>query len=51
MTIHRKMLKKTNNCLHEDLAKSDYKPNIKYKYLIIILYIWLHTRNHILSCT
>ncbi len=27
----------------EDLAKSGYKPNVKYKSLIVLLYIWLHT--------
>jgi hypothetical protein len=31
----------------EDLAKSGYKPAIKYKSLIILLYVWLHNENQI----
>jgi hypothetical protein len=30
--------KKSGNHLWEDLAKSGYKPNVKYKSLIILLY-------------
>jgi hypothetical protein len=32
----------------EDLAKSGYKLEIKYKILIILLYIWLHNENPLL---
>jgi hypothetical protein len=28
-------------------AKPGYKPNMKYKSLIISLYFWLHTGNHL----
>jgi len=31
----------------ENLAKSDYKPDIKYKTLIILFYLWLPTQNQI----
>jgi hypothetical protein len=31
----------------EDLAKSGYKPFMKYKTLIILLYFWLHSENRI----
>jgi hypothetical protein len=31
----------------EDLAKSGYKPAIKYKSLTILLYVWLHNENQI----
>jgi hypothetical protein len=33
--------------LLEDLAKSGYKPAIKYKSLIILLYVWLRNENQI----
>jgi hypothetical protein len=29
----------------EDVAKSGCKPHMKYKSLIMLLYLWLHTRN------
>jgi hypothetical protein len=37
------LLKK--KCAHpeEDLAKSGYKPNMKHKILIILVYFWLLT--------
>jgi hypothetical protein len=31
----------------ENLAKSGYKPDMKYKPLIILLYFWLHTENQV----
>jgi hypothetical protein len=31
----------------EDLAKYGYKPEIKYKSLITLLYVWLHNENQI----
>jgi hypothetical protein len=31
----------------EDLAKSGYKSDTTYKYLIALLYFWLHTENQI----
>ncbi len=33
----------------EHLAKSDYKSEIKSKYLIILLYFWLHNENQIIE--
>jgi hypothetical protein len=33
--------------VEEDLVNSGYKPEINYKYLIILLYVWLHNENHI----
>jgi hypothetical protein len=38
---------KSGYCLKEDLAKSGYKPDVKYKFLIIFLYFWLQNENHI----
>jgi hypothetical protein len=38
---------KSGYCLKEDLAKSGYKPDMKYKFLIIFLYFWLQNENHI----
>jgi hypothetical protein len=32
---------------HIGLAKSNYKPEITKKYLIMLVYIWLHNKNHI----
>jgi hypothetical protein len=32
---------------YEDLAKSGYKPEIKYKSSINLLYVWRHTENQI----
>jgi hypothetical protein len=37
--------RKSGNPHQEDLAKLGYKPNMKYKTLIIVLYFWLHTQN------
>jgi hypothetical protein len=31
----------------EDLAKSGYKPEIKYKSFIIVLHFWLHNENQV----
>jgi hypothetical protein len=31
----------------DDLAKSGYKPEVKFKNLIILPYFWLHNENHI----
>jgi hypothetical protein len=39
--------RQSDNHPQEDLAKSGYKPDIKYKPLIILLYVWLHNDNHI----
>jgi hypothetical protein len=33
----------------EDLAKSGYKMDTKYKSLIILLYLWLHIANQIIE--
>jgi hypothetical protein len=33
----------------EQLAKSGYKSEIKSKYLIILLYFWLHNENQIIE--
>jgi hypothetical protein len=35
--------RKSDACPKEDLAKSGYKPDMKYKFLIILLYSWLQT--------
>jgi hypothetical protein len=37
------MEKTLMSILREDLAKSGYKPDMKYKCLITVLYLWLHT--------
>jgi hypothetical protein len=39
--------RKSDNHPYGDLAKSGYKPEIKYKSSIILLYVWLHNENHI----
>jgi hypothetical protein len=31
----------------EDLAKSGYKSDVEYEYLIILLYSWLHIESQI----
>jgi len=38
---------KTGDCPSENLAKYGYQPNMKFKSLIILLYIWLQTGNQI----
>jgi hypothetical protein len=35
--------KKNSDHTQEDLAKSGYKPDMNYKSLISLLYLWLHT--------
>jgi hypothetical protein len=40
-------VEKSDNHPYGDLAKSGYKPEIKYKSSIISLYVWLHDENHI----
>jgi hypothetical protein len=40
-------VEKSDNHPYGDLAKSGYKPEIKYKSSIILLYVWLHNENHI----
>ncbi len=39
--IHGKCDESGNHQLQKDLAKSDYKPDMKYKSLIFISYFWL----------
>jgi hypothetical protein len=46
VTIHESY-RKIGNGPYEDLAKSGYKPNMKYKSLITLLYILLHIGNQI----
>ncbi len=44
LIIHRKMKRKWQSSLGR-LSQISYKPKIKYKYLIIFLYFWLHNEN------
>jgi hypothetical protein len=39
--------RKSGNHQKEYLAKSGYKPEIKYKSLIILLFFWLNNENQI----
>jgi hypothetical protein len=39
------LCRQNGNHSKEDLAKSGCKPNMKYKSLIILLYLWLHIEN------
>jgi hypothetical protein len=41
--------RKTGDDPQKDLAKSGYRPKMKFKSLIILLYIWLHAGNQILE--
>ncbi len=49
--IHRKMLKKEKKSAKllslRSLAKYGYNPDMRYKSLIIFLYLWLYTLNQI----
>jgi hypothetical protein len=38
---------KNGNSSHENFVKYGYKIDMKYKFLINLLYIWLHTENQI----
>jgi hypothetical protein len=51
VTIHRMMYRKnkSDNSPEEDLEKSGYKLNMKYKSLVILLYIWLHMGTQIIG--
>ncbi len=40
---------KSDNSPEEDLEKSGYKLNMKYKSLVILLYIWLHMGTQIIG--
>jgi hypothetical protein len=35
----------SGNCPYKYFARSEYKPDMKFKILIIFIYVWLHTEN------
>jgi hypothetical protein len=35
----------SGNCPYKYFARSEYKPDMKFKILIIFMYVWLHTEN------